>query len=567
MNVEFQIENGVLSGYSGSGGAEVKVPEGVAVIGAYAFARCDSITSVIIPEGVKSIGECAFMGCEWLRAVTLPSTLETIGAAAFRECDSLEEIRLPAQIRVLPTACFYECISLKSVQLPEGLVRIGSKAFSGCRRLESIELPPGAEEIEEFAFEYCTGLKRAVMPPGFRTIGRHAFASCHQLSEVIMPDTVTEIGSSAFYQTAFMASPAEMLTAGDGILLSCREGPERIQVPEGVKSIGELAFAYNSSVKSIILPPGVERICRSAFERCTALEEITLPDSLRVIDDAAFQDCACLSRIELPDGIEQIGGRVFDRTALASDPGTLILGGRYLIRYGGSEEDYTLPEGVTVIAGSAFSGSGIRTVRPGAGLKSICAEAFRWCPSLEEIYIPPSVSLIGSYAFAACEKLHAKIGQGRRMIGEGCFAEGQRLNFSDGDNEFTVTLLNDITAGSPEHALMGFAAMPSPNRFPQLSYAEYLIPAAACYAGEGGIYTEYLRRNIVAAVRFSVDIRDSGLTRQLLDLGQLTERQAAECAAYAIEQKAFEQQLLIMRSKQQSFGSADDKLIDDKFDW
>ena len=114
---------------------------------------------------------------------------------------------------------------------------------------------------------------------------------------------------------------------------------------------------------------------------------------------------------------------------------------------------------------------------------------------------------------------------------------------------------------------MGFAAEPSESRFSQLYYAEYMIPAAVCYSGRGGVYTEYLRANAATAVNFASELRDSDMLARLLELDILSERQAAECAAFAIGENAIEQQLMIMRYKQQRFGSVTESAIDDKFDW
>ncbi len=41
----------------------VTIPEGITIIGNYAFCSCDGLTSITIPEGVTSIGYAAFNGC------------------------------------------------------------------------------------------------------------------------------------------------------------------------------------------------------------------------------------------------------------------------------------------------------------------------------------------------------------------------------------------------------------------------------------------------------------------------------------------------------------------------
>lgn len=67
---DFQIENGVLVKYTGSGG-EVIIPDTVNSIGDYAFSHCKELTSVVIPETVTRIGNAAFYYCTNLTNIVL----------------------------------------------------------------------------------------------------------------------------------------------------------------------------------------------------------------------------------------------------------------------------------------------------------------------------------------------------------------------------------------------------------------------------------------------------------------------------------------------------------------
>ena len=89
----FTIKNGVLTAYSGTGGAIV-IPEGVEVIGEYAFGNCESITSVTVPEGVLEIAYNAFYYCNNLTSVTIAASVTAIGKTAFYFCDRLETVTL-----------------------------------------------------------------------------------------------------------------------------------------------------------------------------------------------------------------------------------------------------------------------------------------------------------------------------------------------------------------------------------------------------------------------------------------------------------------------------------------
>ncbi|MBD5433972.1 MAG: leucine-rich repeat domain-containing protein [Treponema sp.] len=64
-----------------------------------------------------------------------------------------------------------------------------------------------------------------------------------------------------------------------------------------------------------------------------------------------------------------------------------------------------IPESVTEIGGSAFRGSGLKTVTIPKGVKAIGMETFKDCESLESITLPRGVTEIGTDAFWECTSL------------------------------------------------------------------------------------------------------------------------------------------------------------------
>lgn len=66
--------------------------------------------------------------------------------------------------------------------------------------------------------------------------------------------------------------------------------------------------------------------------------------------------------------------------------------GRKLIRYRGSEDEVTIPDGVEVIAEGAFRDCrDMCSVTLPEGLKRIENEAFQWCARLESVHAPESI--------------------------------------------------------------------------------------------------------------------------------------------------------------------------------
>ena len=96
--------------------------------------------------------------------------------------------------------------------------------------------------------------------------------------------------------------------------------------------------------------------------------------------------CYSLSSVTIPEGVTSIGSSAFSGcSALTS---------------------ITIPEGVTSIGSSAFSGcSGLTSVTIPKGVTSIGSSAFADCSSLTSVTIPEGVTDIGMYAFCNCTKL------------------------------------------------------------------------------------------------------------------------------------------------------------------
>ena len=65
--------------------------------------------------------------------------------------------------------------------------------------------------------------------------------------------------------------------------------PSVYEIPEGIRSIGEMAFQGSSGLTELTVPEGVTEIGMSAFSGCADLHVITLPASLEEIGNYAFE--------------------------------------------------------------------------------------------------------------------------------------------------------------------------------------------------------------------------------------------------------------------------------------
>ena len=153
------------------------------------------------------------------------------------------------------------------------------------------------------------------------------------------------------------------LAGGDNRNHVYKNSVQKIEIGNGVTSIGVYAFYTCYSLASITIPDGVTSIESSAFYSCYSLASITIPDGVTSIESSAFYSCYSLASITIPDGVTSIGTSVFNFcVSLAS---------------------ITIPDGVT----------------------SIEKYAFYNCYSLASITIPDGVTSIETSAFYSCSSL------------------------------------------------------------------------------------------------------------------------------------------------------------------
>ena len=190
-------------------------------------------------------------------------------------------------------------------------------------------------------------------------------ATAIEIPEMINGLKVTSIGDWAFYWHSSLKS---------------------ITIPDSVTSIGDHAFDECSGLGSIVIPNSVTSIGNNAFNWCSSLENIVIPDSVTNIGDNAFYCCLSLESIVIPDSVTSIGNNVFNT---CSGLGSIVI-----------------PDSVTSIGDNAFNAcSSLGSIVIPDSVTGIGDNAFNWCLSLESIVIPDSVTSIGEGIFEYCSSL------------------------------------------------------------------------------------------------------------------------------------------------------------------
>lgn len=71
------------------------------------------------------------------------------------------------------------------------------------------------------------------------------------------------------------------------------------------------AFAYNETIKSVVIPDTVKVIDSESFINCSSLESVTIGNSVEKINSYAFFGCEKLTKVYLPVSVNEIGSEAF----------------------------------------------------------------------------------------------------------------------------------------------------------------------------------------------------------------------------------------------------------------
>ena len=287
----------------------------VTSIGDDAFTDCESLQSVMIPEGVVSVGGDAFWNCSALESISIPDSLVSLEPGAFAFCRKLNTVEVSPDHPVLAVEnkalvnrqdqmllCVLDHEDTGTYEVAQGIRQIAVFAFDGAS-FSSILLPGSLTSVRSLAFNDCGNLTEIILPEGVTELGHQAFYGSKKLESVTIPDSLTQIGMATFghnpamkfvrispdHPAYEMNGPLLVDKRNQKIIATLNSMPEFYKIPEGIRSIGEMAFQGCYGVTELTVPEGVEEIGYSAFCGCVNLKVITLPGSLDEIGNGIFE--------------------------------------------------------------------------------------------------------------------------------------------------------------------------------------------------------------------------------------------------------------------------------------
>jgi len=343
-----------------------------------AFDYCRELASIILPNTVASIADGAFSGCEALVSISLPDDIKIIAESTFSGCSKLAQIELPDRLEYIGDYAFKNCKSLEAIVLPDNLVSIGNDVFDGCYILSTVNFPQKLTSIGDRAFFNCDALKSIQISDSVTYIGSRAFGNCDELVDVSLPGGLLYIGEGAFFRCENLRTlrlPDSLMEVGGNIAFDCKK------LEEIIISAHHPVLFYQDGLlidktRNIVLCGDPDMI------------NARIPEGIKGVAYGAFWGCKQLSTISFPESMEWIGEYSFYSTGLTNA---------------------VFPNELKSIGEFAFAmNKQLKSIGLNEGLERIDRGAFSDCPELETVFLPNSVTFIGS-AFDGCPNMQKEV--------------------------------------------------------------------------------------------------------------------------------------------------------------
>ena len=136
----------------------------------------------------------------------------------------------------------------------------------------TVTIPDGVTSIGKYPFWGCDALKSIIIPDSVISIGNYVFAGCNSLQSI-------NVSEGNFN---YLSCGGVLFDKSKSVLIKYPEGEKDTSyiIPDGVTSIGDFAFMYCISLKSITIPNSVTSIGDGAFMYCESLQSITIPENV-----------------------------------------------------------------------------------------------------------------------------------------------------------------------------------------------------------------------------------------------------------------------------------------------
>lgn len=325
-----------------------------------------SITTCNIHTDAKLIYAFAFTDCTLLTSVTIPDRVTIIGNSVFYKCDALESLIIGSGVTSIGNGIiYYESYDakLKSVyyggtaedwnkiaigEYNGNLTDAARYYYSATAPLEDgsfwhyyegvptvwtyttvtfdLNAEADSDTLESAKYYYSASCTLPTLQrPGYVFKGWTLDNSVE--TPVIFTDAVWQITDDTVAFTAVWEADSQMtgftfttkaVVVGGGTQNSCTitgytgSGGD-VVIPNGVTTIGNGIFQYNTSITSVVIPDSVTTIGDNAFDQCESLKTVRFGTNsqLTTIGVSAFSFCPNIESISISDSVTSIGKNAF----------------------------------------------------------------------------------------------------------------------------------------------------------------------------------------------------------------------------------------------------------------
>lgn len=234
-----------------------------------------------------------------------------------------------------------------------------------------------------------------------------------KVTKLILPADISSILPDDYYETdTWLLQNYSSITPNCPNLsvIEVSKANKTFTTKDGVlysKDMKSLIYCPPGKSGKLVVPEGVVSIGFMAFQECAKLTSVSLPSTLTRINEGAFGNNTKLTSLTVSK----------DNSYLISKDNVIFYKqGEQLIAYAGGKKNksYKVPDGVKAISQAAFQG----------------------CTNLTEITFCKNLTIIGNEAFRNCTKLKkAHFQEGIHVIAAGAFmncSSLQKINFPEG---------------------------------------------------------------------------------------------------------------------------------------
>lgn len=451
-----------------TGVKEVILPKELKVIGSGAFRSTHNLKEIDLGEKLEELGSEAFRN-SGLTHITLPDSLTSFGYAAFADSSSLQSVRLPDTLTTVPEEAFRDT-GLTSLTLPSSVNDIAREAFANAK-ISKIDFSTNLESIGDGAFRGNL-FEKLELPKSLKALGYSAFSDNKNLTFLYINSDLEHDRYGSYYSNGSPFKHSNYSSDTKSLYVEFKDGVTkiparlfaeakqviRVDLPEGLKEIGESAFYATSIMKdeskeSAPKPPAnensnAEKEQQNAPFDAVSMTRLELPDSLETIGNHAFGGIDTLTSVNIPKNLvvaDQAfagsrnlthlrnnveGIRIPDGMLESTGIATFIVPegvteiGKYALRdnkttdkdsaFGSSSSEpnkwagltnVILPSTLTKIDNRTFESTSIKFIDIPNGVSEIGEGAFRFSPDLETVKLPKELKKLGGYLFEGNEKM------------------------------------------------------------------------------------------------------------------------------------------------------------------